>query len=404
MRAPTPRGDGGAPLRVALFTGNYNHIPDGVSRTLNRLVAFLERRGVPALVFAPTVEDPPMAHAGTLVPVPSVPAPKRPEYRLTMGFPREARERLEAFGPTLVHIATPDLLGFRALRWAGTQGLPVVASYHTHFTSYLRYYGLQWLEGVLWSYGRWFYGQCEQVYVPSRSMAAVLRSHEIAGGLRIWERGVDTERFHPRHRDPAWRRRLGISDDEVVVAFVSRLVWEKGLDVFADVVGGLRAQGLPARTLVVGDGPARAELEARLGAGAVFTGHLEGDALARAYASADVFLFPSDTETFGNVTLEAMASGLPAVCADATGSSELVRHDVTGFLAPPGQSAAFLDYTARLVRDAELRTRLGAHALARAERFSWDAVLERLLGYYREVLAGPAGARTEPVPSPSPLS
>lgn len=373
------------PLRLALFTGNYNHIADGVSLTLNRLVAFLEENGVEVLVFGPTVEDPPMDHAGTLVPLPSVPAPGRSEYRLTTRFPKDVRERLEAFNPTLIHLATPDVGGYRALRWAKARRVPVVASYHTHFSSYLKYYGISALEGLFWQYARWFYAQCAHVYVPSRSMAAVLRSHEISEGLRLWERGVDTERFHPRFRDPAWRRSLGVGDDEVLVTFVGRLVWEKGLHVFADVADGLRAQGLPARTLVVGDGPARADLEARLPQ-TIFAGHLGGPALARAYASSDVFLFPSDTETFGNVTLEAMASGLPTVCADATGSSELVQHGTTGYLAPPGHAPSFLDATARLVRNADLRARMGARALDCAERCGWDAVLERLLGYYHDVL------------------
>ena len=387
------------PLRLALFTGNYNHIADGVSLTLNRLVAFLEEQGVEVLVFGPTVSQPPMDHVGELVPIPSTPVPGRPEYRLTTRFPRRVQRELEAFGPTLVHLATPDFAGYRALRWARAQGLPVVASYHTHFSSYLKYYNISALEGLFWQYARWFYEQCEHIYVPSRSMAAVLRSHEISEGLRLWERGVDTDRFHPRHRDSGWRRELGVADDEVLVTFVGRLVWEKGLTVFADVVEGLAKQGLSARSLIVGDGPARADLEARL-PNTVFAGHLGGDELPRAYASSDVFLFPSDTETFGNVTLEAMASGLPTVCADATGSSELVQQGVTGYLAPPGRSATFLDQTAELVRDADLRTRMGERALLRAEHYGWEAVLERLLGYYHDVLAR---HDLEPAAQPAPL-
>ncbi|MDX1532383.1 MAG: glycosyltransferase family 1 protein, partial [Rhodothermales bacterium] len=305
-----PGGDSTAlPLRVALFTGNYNHIADGVSLTLNRLVAFLLRQGVEVLVFGPTVADPPVEHAGDLVPIPSLPAPGRPEYRISVRFPQAAQDRLKRFDPHLVHIATPDYLGYRALRWAQQRDLPVVTSYHTHFASYLKYYGISALEGVLWEYLRWFYRQCEQVYVPSHAMAAVLRSHEITHGIRLWERGVETDRFHPGHRDPAWRCALGVEPDDVLVAFVGRLVWEKGLAVYADVIEALRADGLPARSVVVGDGPARPDLEARL-TGTVFTGHLSGADLARAYASSDVFLFPSDTETFGNVTLEAMSSGL----------------------------------------------------------------------------------------------
>jgi phosphatidylinositol alpha 1,6-mannosyltransferase len=389
-----PRNSAAAPptarpqeLRVALFTGNYNHIADGVSRTLNRAVAYLERQRVPVLVFGPTVDEPPVAHAGELVAVPSIPAPGRAEYRLSMGLPPRARARLAAFEPSLVHIATPDMLGIGAMRWARGRGIPVVASYHTHFASYLRYYRLGFIEGLLWRYGRWFYRNVEQIYVPSPSMRDVLREHGIGGDLRLWERGVETHRFRPGLRDPGWRRQRGIGDDEVVVAFVSRLVWEKGLDVYAEVVAALAAEGRPVRALVVGDGPARDDLQARLPESAVFTGFLEGEELARAYASSDIFLFPSETETFGNVTLEAMASGVPTVCADATGSDSLVQHGTTGFLAPPRQPGRFLELTRELVDDADMRRRFGQAARAAAEPYDWDVILGRLLGYYREVLA-----------------
>jgi len=384
---PSGAGVEAIPVRVALFTGNYNHIADGVSRTLNRAVAYLEKVGASVLVFGPTVDDPPMRHAGELVPVPSVAAPGRGEYRVSVRFPRSAQARLEAFAPTLVHIATPDVLGVRALRWARREGVPVVSSYHTHFASYLKYYRLHGLEPVVWRYMRWFYGQCEQIYVPSPSMADVLRAHGIQHGLRIWERGVRTDHYHPRNRDLSWRRVRGLADDDIVVTFISRLVWEKGLSVYVDVVTRLREAGFPIRALIVGEGPARAGLEAQLPDDSVFTGYLEGEDLARAFACSDVFLFPSDTETFGNVTLEAMASGVPAVCADATGSATLVNHGTTGLLARPRDVDDFFEHTLRLVADAGLRASFGAAARQAAEPYDWDVVLARLHGYYREVLS-----------------
>ncbi len=183
----------------------------------------------------------------------------------------------------------------------------------------------------------------------------------------------------------AWRRELNIGDDEVVIAFVSRLVWEKGLDVYAGVLDGLKARGIPHRSLIVGDGPARAELQKRV-PDSIFLGHQKGEALATAYASSDIFFFPSETETFGNVTLEAMASGLPAVCANATGSRSLMRDGVTGFLAEPRQVASFLEPVARLIHDPELRRSMGQLAFKRAKTFDWSVILSRIDGYYDELL------------------
>lgn len=373
------------PRRIALFTGAYNHIADGVSLTLNRLVAFLEQAHTEVLVFAPTVSDPPVQHAGTLVPIPSIPVPGRSEYRISLGFPPSARQRLAEFEPTLIHIATPDVLGYRALKIAHRWGVPAVASYHTHFSAYLKYYGFGALESAMWKYLANFYEQCEHIYVPSPSMADVLRDHGITDGLRLWSRGVDTARFSPALRSLEWRRAQGVRDDEVLVSFIGRLVWEKGLRVYAEVIEGLQQRGIPHRSMIVGDGPAIDELRTRLQE-TIFTGYLRDANLSRAYASSDIFLFPSDTETFGNVTLEAMASGLPTVCADATGSRTLVEHGETGLLAPPGDAGAFLDAVRHLVDDAPERRRMGIGALRRARQYEWHTILSRMVDFYEEVV------------------
>jgi glycosyltransferase involved in cell wall biosynthesis len=294
---------------------------------------------------------------------------------------------LAEFDPHIVHVATPDWLGFRALRWARANDVPVVASYHTHFPSYLDYYRLGALEPALWGYARWFYNRCAQVYVPSWPMADVLREHGVTTDIKLWTRGVELDRFSPAHRSASWRTAHGFSAEDVVIAFVSRLVWEKGLDVFADVLAGLRSAGLPARALVVGEGPAEDGLRARMRTEDVFLGHLDGDELSTAYASSDLFLFPSETETFGNVTLEALASGLPVVAADAAGSRMLVDDGVTGRLCPPRDSAAFMEATRELVEDASARARMGAAARESAAQYAWPAVLDRLVGYYNDLLS-----------------
>lgn len=371
--------------RVALFTGAYNHIADGVSLTLNRLVSYLESRDTEALIFAPTIANPPVEHAGILAPVPSIPVPQRSEYRLSLGLTPNARSLLKTFRPHLFHIATPDLLGYQALRFAERAGVPAVASYHTHFSSYLRYYGFGRLEARSWQYLRRFYDRCRHVYVPSESMAEALRSRGVEKGVRLWTRGVDTHRFNPARYDETWRRSIGVQDDAPIVSFIGRVVREKGVHIFAEVVRNLEEQGVRHRSMIVGDGPVLDDLRRQLPR-TIFTGRLENGQLGRAYASSDVFLFPSDTETFGNVTLEAMASGLPAVCADATGSRTLVEHGETGLLIPPGDVRAFAQAVRHLIRREPERRRMGAAARERASAYDWNAVMARMVRYYDEAL------------------
>ena len=372
-------------LRIALFTGNYVHIEDGVSRTLGRLVGYLEAQGHRVLVLAPTVANPPMTQPGSFLPVPAAAIPTRNEYLFTKGFPEGAQRQVEAFGPDLVHIATPDRLGFGALNWALERGLPVVATYHTHFVSYLDYYHARFLRPLLHYIARRFYNRCTEVYVPTPAMEQNLRGQGVTAPIRLWPRGIELDRFSPSHRSEQWRADYGLSRDDVVVLFVSRLVKEKGLDVFTDVILRLHEGGWPIRALVVGDGPEREPLAEMLRR-AVFTGHLSGDSLATAYASSDIFLFPSETETFGNVTLEAMSSGLPVVCADAAGSKSLVESGRAGFLCPPRDAAAFADAARRLVTDPELRRSFGAAGREAAGHYNWPAVLARMVSYYEGVV------------------
>jgi phosphatidylinositol alpha 1,6-mannosyltransferase len=391
-------------LRLALFTGNYNYIKDGVALTLNRLVGFLERRGIPVLVIAPTGPTPAFEAIGELISVPSLPIPFRSEYRISLGLSRKARRRLEAFRPTLFHIAVPDILGYQALKLAGIWKVPVVASFHTRYDTYLKFYGLDLLESLGRKYFGYFYNKCAQVYPPSESMADIIRAEGFSQNVRVWSRGVDAEHFNPANRSLDWRRSLGLADDEVIVVFVGRLVKEKNTGILVRIFDALAKQGTPFRAMIVGDGPEEARMKAALPNG-IFTGFLHGDALARAYASADVFLFPSESETFGNVTLEAMASGLPSVCANASGSRSLVVDGVTGYLVDPASEAAYVVKLGDLVRDSELRAKMGQDARARAQSFSWDHILDGLLENYYEVIRNnsvsrashlsPAGSETQ---------
>ncbi|HEX2760656.1 MAG TPA: glycosyltransferase family 1 protein, partial [Rhizomicrobium sp.] len=286
----------GRPLRVALITSSYNFIADGVALTLNRLVGYLEKQGVKVLVFAPVGPQAAFAHQGTLVPVPSFPLPGRPEYRLALGMGGYAKRRLLDFQPDIIHIAVPDLLGHAALALAKAHGIAAVASYHTRYETYLKHYWyLAPLEGLLKHILRRFYGLAREVYVPSDSAREALLADGLKDNFKPWPRGIDTERFSPAKRSAAWRERHGIGPDELVVLHVSRLVREKRLDT---LTGTLNRLAIPHRVVIVGDGPDRSYAEHELPQ-AIFTGFQEGDDLAAAFASSDIFVFPSDSESFG---------------------------------------------------------------------------------------------------------
>jgi glycosyltransferase involved in cell wall biosynthesis len=381
--SPSPE----TPLRVALFSGNYNYVMDGPVRALNMLVGRLLDRGHEALIFAPTSRTPALKHTGELVSAPSVALPgSRSEYRFSLGMGSAARRRLEEFSPSIIHVAAPDLLGRSALRWAAAHGLPAVASFHTRFDTYPRYYGLGWLEPQVTAYMRRFYARCARVYAPSQSMADELAADGIGRDIRLWARGVDKTIFNPGRRDLQWRRSLGIEDDVVVVAFVGRLVKEKGIDLFADCYARARARTPKLRALIVGEGPERARFEA-LAPDAVFIGYQQGEGLGRAYASADIFVNPSITETFGNVTLEAMACGLPSICAAASGSKSLIAHGESGLLVDPRAAATgYADAIERLAANAEVRAAFGGEARRKADAFDWNAILDGLIADYRAVI------------------
>ncbi len=297
-------------LRVALFSGNYNYVRDGANQALNRLVGYLLRQGVKVRVYSPTTNSPAFPPIGDVVSIPAVPIPGRSEYRLPIALPPRVRRDLAEFNPNVVHVSSPDIVGHRAVTWARKNKIAAVASVHTRFDSYLAYYHLQALEPIARNIMRRFYHRCEVVMAPAELTAVILRVQRMNRDIAIWTRGVDREQFNPERRDVEWRRSIGIADDEMAIAFLGRVVMEKGLDVFADAIHAFAPRNIKYRVLVIGDGPARPWFEQQLPQ-AIFLGELTGDALAKALASSDLFLNPSITEAFGNVTLEAMACSLP---------------------------------------------------------------------------------------------
>ena len=375
-------------MRVALVTSSYNFIADGVALTLNRLVGYLLAQGVEVLVFAPTAGTPAFAHQGTVVSVPSIPLPGRPEYRLALGLGGAAKRALLDFQPDIIHIAVPDLLGHAALTLAQTHDIPAVASYHTRYETYLQALLVPGragrlaeapAEALLWRHAR---GLCAVGFdarrAAGRRPAATISSPGRAASTPA--------RFTPAKRSAAWRARHGIGADEIVILHVSRLVREKRLDTLTAALNGQ----LPYREGHRGRRPGPRLCRTRNCRDAIFTGFLDGEDLAAAYASSDLFIFPSDSESFGNVTLEAMASR-PALRLRRRHRQPLAGGGRRDRL--PGRcrrcATPLPRHLSQLATDAACAPRMGAAARARALTFSWDETLARMLGYYRALAGEP---------------
>ena len=359
------------PLRVALFSGNYNYLREGANQALNRLVAYLEHAGHQVRVYSPVTDTPAFAPQGTLIPVRSITLPVRNEFQLALGIPPAIRRDVRQFAPDLIHVSTPDILGVCAQALAKRLGVPVVASYHTRFETYLDFYGFGWLKPLAEAHLRRFYRRADCVLAPTAALVEELKRVRGDDSVKLWSRGVDRSLFDPSRRDASWRRARGWSDEDVVVLFFGRPVVEKGVDVFVSVVHSLQRTHSNVRPLVVGAGPAADRM--RVLDGTVFTGHLDGTDLARAVASADVMLNPSVTESFGTVILEAMASGLPVVSADAPNARAQIEHGRTGILCRAGAIGDYVAAAAELLEAPHKRTRIGAAARAASEAYSWDA-------------------------------
>lgn len=369
-------------LRIALFSGNYNCVRDGANKALNKLVAFLLEEGAEVRVYSPTSPTPAFEPAGELVSVPSFPIPGRPEYRVAPRLTPALKEDIRQFRPTHFHLSAPDWLGTGAQAFARTLGVPIVTSLHTRFETYLDYYNLGLLKGWMRRRLDRFYGNSDYILAPNKAIAEEFRAKGLGHKVGIWGRGVNRTIFSPERRSLAWRRERGYRDDTPILLFFGRLVAEKGLDTFADVIEALNARGHGIRPLVVGAGPAADLLATRL-PDAVFTGHLDGPALGEAIASADILINPSITEAFGNVNLEAMASGLAVVSADVDSARALIRDGEHGLLVSPSNVSAYVETLEGLLQDPDLRRGLGRRAEAESARYLWPAILANVVEAYR---------------------
>ncbi len=377
-------------MRVAIITENFLPKLDGVTRTLAKLLEHLQSTGHQAMLLGPDsgMEE----YAGAeIVGTAGLPFPFYPELKFNFFRPLFMR-RLSEFGPDIIHLVDPVILGATGLATARFFNIPLVSSYHTNLAAYCEHFGFSLLTRPMWSYNRFVHSQCALTFCPSPSTAAMLRLEGFEH-LRIWPRGVDTTIFKPERRSVSLRTSwLGEEESQkTVLLYVGRVSWEKNLRLLVQAYRDMDHSD--NHLVIVGEGPASLEMQQELaGLPVTFTGYLTGEVLATAYASSDVFAFPSRTETFGQVVLEAMASGLPVVGLIAEGVCDLVEHERTGLLVRDskiGEDEQIVQYRRSLeclIRDAAKRQEMSRAALAEAQKRSWFEAMESLVRGYKEVV------------------
>jgi glycosyltransferase involved in cell wall biosynthesis len=375
-----------------LFTDTFSEV-NGVAGTMRRLAAAAAAGAYPGTVVVASHAE---AGGGTVALPPdwSVPLPTYESLDLRFPLPTDVLRCIEEQRPDVIHVATPGPVGFCGLAVGRLLGIPVVGSYHTELGPYALHLTRDLLVAeAIEVYVDWFYARCAKVLAPTRGVADALEARGMTD-VGVWGRGVDTDLFSPAKRDEVFRTRLLDGDGRLLVLSVGRLSHEKRLGVLLDAFARLSRVRPEARLVVAGDGPARRELERTAPAGTVFVGETRGEDLARLYASADVFCFPSTTDTFGQVLLEAGASGLPVVAAAAGGALELVGQGRTGVLVAPDDPGPLAAALLELAERPSLRRALGAAGRDAARGRTWADAIEQLVAVYRRALGdAPAAGR-----------
>ncbi|MFZ5944823.1 MAG: glycosyltransferase family 4 protein [Bacillota bacterium] len=370
-------------MKVAYFTDTYLPQINGVTNTLSRLVSFLDKKGIENIVFAPAERD--YQYQTTVDTSFSVKFFLYPECRLSIPNPYRIGNLLSRFRPDLIHCITHFNMGLTGLKYSQNHRIPVVASYHTNFDQYLDFYNLPFMKNIFWEYTQWFHNQCLVNYAPSQDTIGVLQEKGIKN-IELWSRGVDTELYNPGKRKEKLRQVWNASG-KTVLLYVGRLSPEKNLQLLINCYRMLQTRlGDSIHLVITGDGPLLHSLRQESIPNATFTGYKTGEELAEIYASADVFVFPSSTETFGNVVLEAMSCGLPVIGFAAGGVKESICDGVNGLLCNCRDLDGFVQANEKLIQEQGYRNLLSIGARQYALTQSWHNIFTSLLNSYQEVL------------------
>ena len=372
-------------MRIALFTDQYAPQVSGLTLTLSRLVNRASELGHEVALISPRIGPTDAPGTSLHLQLGGIPAPIYPEILMARPLDPQGARLLTEFQPDLVHVATEFIVGWSGVQWALRRGLPLVTSFHTNFPAFLSGYGMTPLNGLVWRYLRWLHAKSHRTYCPSQTTRRDLRDHGF-NDVRIWSRGVDAELFHPRRRSEEVRREIA-PDAEDILVYVGRIAPEKRLDILLEAFKLIRRKAPRATDLVlIGDGPMRRSIERRNLPGVRLTGYRRGEALAAAYTSGDAFVFPSDAETFGNVVMEAFASGLPVITVNEGGVADLVQPGITGMLVPARDPEALAEATLEALSDPSRLRDMGRAGRSFAKARTWPMVIDGLLREYAEVV------------------
>lgn len=372
-------------MRIAYFSDTFLPQINGVSNTLSYLKRYLDKHNIEHQFHVPDYEDAVLNADPNVFCSKGIPLPIYSDCRLSLPWLPSMNSALDAFQPDFIHLATEFGIGICGRSYARAKQIPIVSSYHTNIDHYIHYYpSLSPFKSGVDDYFKWFHRRSRRIFVPTEETRQHLQS---AGydNLSIWSRGIDTELFSPSKESQAFRSQFGLQN-QTIVLYVGRVAAEKDIDMLPAAMRLLKERVDNVTLVVTGDGPSMPQIRAEAPEGSVFTGFLRGEALAQAYASSDLFFTPSSTETFGNVALEAMASGLPVVAADAGGFRNIIQHGVNGLLSAPRDAAGFARAMEFLVRQPERSRQIALRALDYAQERSWDTIFDQLISDYEQAM------------------
>lgn len=377
-------------LRVAFFADILSKDFDGASRTMYQLISRIDSDKHEFLfITGHNKMEGDAAKTLLITETPSWSVPFQKRYRMSLPYlkSKKLKAQLKSFKPDVIHIATPSLLGLWALRFANKNNIPVISIFHTYFSSYLQYYfrKLPTLGKVLRKFTDWyqqyFYNKCNVIYVPSNSMKNELISIGVKPKkIEIWERGIDKDLFTPDNADREYIRVL-VNNDHKNILFVSRLVWEKNLKTLIGVYKEIKSQNLPYNMIVAGSGHAEKEIKKAMPT-AIFIGSLPHEQLNKLYASADTLLFPSISETFGNVVLEGLSSGIPALVANQGGTQDMIQDSFNGFILPENDIKGFVSKLKYMFENEDALQLLKVNARESSKKYNWKDLANR---YFEEL-------------------